>query len=49
MIVDMLETLKKLQKNIDVPLNSGISEAKVKEINEITSQFTQRVLTNNRR
>lgn len=49
LIVDMLETLKKLQKNIDVPLNSGISEAKVKEINEITSQFTQRVLTNNRR
>ena len=46
MIVKMLGVLNKLVKIIDVPLNKGVPEEGVKEIHEITSQFTQYVLTN---
>ncbi|MBT8043643.1 MAG: hypothetical protein KJO79_01730, partial [Verrucomicrobiae bacterium] len=47
-IVKMLGVLKQMAEIIDVPLNSGIPEDKVKEIHEITSQFTKEVLTNKR-
>ena len=46
MIVRMLSVLNKLVKIIDVPLNKGVPEAGVKEIHEITSQFSKYVLTN---
>jgi len=45
-IVRMLSVLNKLVKIIDVPLNKGVPEAGVKEIHEITSQFSKFVLTN---
>lgn len=47
-IVKMLGVLNKMAEIIDVPLNSGIAEDKVKEIQEITSQFATDVLTNKR-
>jgi len=47
-IVEMLVVLNKMAKLIDVPLNSGIPEADVKVIHEITSQFSKGVLTNGR-
>ncbi len=47
-VVKMLVVLNKLAKIIDVPLNASIPEEKVKEIYEITSQFSEFVLVNKR-
>jgi len=47
-IVKMLGVLNQMAKIIDVPLNSGIPEDKIKEIYKITSLFSKDVLTNKR-
>jgi len=47
-VVEMLAVLKKLAVIIDVPINSGIAGDKIKEMHDLTSNFSELVLKEKR-